>query len=399
MDERADALFLPSDTPISEIEVKRGLLFFDSVTLPNPADYALVNEGEISEEFPDGMRFIWSARNNFPRSPDYQDVMLDLLSNSLEVQKKGMLRVTPDRPLPYLNSGMNWALWHSAITDISLVEAAAPDRFDSEIPVLFKPVYFRGGGISLNGYTSKYEIQETRPAAMFSDVNEYWSHYAHLRIGRFLKFLRLSHGMNLIPVATDKPNQKMLASVSNTEDIFTDSVSCHENYIDLPNLALELDVFDVEALNDALHAMNWREVIRLRKEILPGMQSLRADLNKIMKLQRNESLNNRDEHKKRLETLLKDYHDKREKLAEEWEKLRIAAITKLCGGVGGLAFLDKSGLIAVTTGAPIIDLLTKLFAAGLLGAAALSGELKNLLPAQRKVKKHSLYFIEKFPTK
>ena len=46
MSTRADALILPADTPVSEVEIKKALLFFDSVTLPNPADYALVNEGE-----------------------------------------------------------------------------------------------------------------------------------------------------------------------------------------------------------------------------------------------------------------------------------------------------------------------------------------------------------------
>ena len=86
---RSDALIIPADAPISEVEVKKALLFFDSVTLPNPMDYALVNEGEIVEKFPPNCTFTWTARNNFPRNTEYEEDMFHLINETKNIQKMG----------------------------------------------------------------------------------------------------------------------------------------------------------------------------------------------------------------------------------------------------------------------------------------------------------------------
>lgn len=395
MSTRADALILPADTPVSEVEIKKALLFFDSVTLPNPADYALVNEGEICETFPTGHKVTWTARNNFPRTTEYQEKMLRLINDTQKIQKNGLIRITSSTPMNYLDPGINWALWHSAITNIELVEAAVPDRFISETPVLDGII---GATISsLNGYQSKYDILELPPSAMLADANEYWSDCAHLRIGRFLKFVRYSHGLNLIPLATDEPNQNMLATASSTRDLLLVSENLNQNHVDLPKLALQLDIINANALNDTLKNMTWHEVIRLRKEILPGMHLLRTDLNKAINAQRNISANSLEKYNEYLISLAKDYQEKREKLAEEWEKLRIGAICKFGGAAAVTTAADVSGLVAITTGAPWVDLLIKIFSTGLIASSALSDQLSSLIPAQRAVKKHSMYFIDKLP--
>lgn len=396
---RSDALIIPADAPISEVEVKKALLFFDSVTLPNPMDYALVNEGEIVEKFPPNYTVTWTARNSFPRNTEYEEDMFHLINETKNIQKNGLVRITSHQPMNYLNPGINWALWHSAITDFDLVKAATPDRFSSDKPTLDCAGYISGGAISLNGYPSKYEIKETRPVAILADVDESWSYYAHLRIGRFLKFLRLSHGLNLIPLVSDEPNQNMLMTASRTRDLFMESEKHNQNYVDFPKLALQMDIFDADELNKTLLDMSWKEVIRLRKEILPGVQSLHLDLMKATKLQRGLNINDIELYSKNLELLHKDYQDKREKLANELEKLRIGALCKFGGTVAITKLADMTGLIAVTTGAPMIDLLVKIFPAGLLATSAISSELANLIPAQRAVKRHSMYFIEKVPKK
>lgn len=396
---RADALILPADAPISEVEVKKALLFFDSVTLPNPLDYALVNEGEIVEKFPPNYTVTWTARNNFPRTTEYQEDMFQIINDTKNIQKNGLIRITSHQPMNYLNPGINWALWHSAITDMDLVEAATPDRFGSDKPALDCAGYMSGGAISLNGHLSKYDIKETRPAAMLTDADERWSYYAHLRIGRFLKFVRLSHGLNLIPLASDEPNQNMLMTASGTRDLFMDSENCNQKYVDLPKLVLQMDIFDADELNKILLDMSWTDVIRLRKEILPGVQTLHLDLIKAIKLQRDLNTKDIERYSKNLEIFYKDYQDKREKLAEEWEKLRIGAICKLGGAAAITTVADISGLVAIATGAPWVDLLIKVFSTGLLATSTLSDQLSNLIPARKAVKKHSMYFIEKLPKK
>ena len=145
--------------------------------------------------------------------------------------------------------------------------------------------------------------------------------------------------------------------------------------------------------------MSWQEVVRLRKEILPGMHLLRSELNKAINAQRNASLNNLEKYNDCLINIAKDYQEKRERLAEEWEKLRIGAICKLGGATALTTAADISGLIAITTGAPWVDLLIKMFSSGLLATGALSDQLSGLIPARRAVKKHSMYFIDKLPKK
>jgi hypothetical protein len=117
--ERCDALIIPADSPPSGATLKKAVLFFDSVTLANPADRALVNDREVVEHF-DNTTVSWSSRNDFPRSPDYLDVMGRLLADTSTLQSRGIVRLTSAEPLPTLDAAMNYTVWHSAITSVVL---------------------------------------------------------------------------------------------------------------------------------------------------------------------------------------------------------------------------------------------------------------------------------------
>lgn len=391
MSDRADALILPSDAAISETELKKSVLFFDSVTLANPSDAALVNDGEVVEKFPN-LTCQWAPRNNFPREPDYVPKLEHLLASTSELRKKGILRITPSRPFQYLDPGLNYTLWHSAIAEPLLVNAAVPDRHLSLKPKLGIAGYMAGMVMAQSGFTSKYEVKEMRPSARLSDADEFWSLYAHLRIGRFLKFIRLAHGLSLVPLAIDAANQNLLSVSAKSLD--TTDGNPPQPKESFPSLAMHLDIFDPAALASTLDAMSWQDVIDLRNQLQPNLKNLRAEMFKLVRKSRGLDQHDLESYRLQLDKLKNQFDEKKEKVSEAWEKLRIAALTKGGGAASAPTLAEVAGLVAFTTGAPWIDLLARILSSGLIATAALSGELQNLLPAQRAVKNHALYFVE-----
>ena len=57
------SLILPGESPPSESQLKRQLLFFDSILIIHPDDRALINEGEIVEKFPN-TTIKWAEQNS-----------------------------------------------------------------------------------------------------------------------------------------------------------------------------------------------------------------------------------------------------------------------------------------------------------------------------------------------
>ena len=83
-----------------------------------------------------------------------------------------------------------------------------------------------------------------------------------------------------------------------------------------------------------------------------------------------------------------------EKVAEEWERLRIASVLKVGGVVGLSGAAEITGLAATVITNPWEAVLMKVLCGSLVASAAISTELKGLLPARNAVKQHPLYFTE-----
>lgn len=393
MSERSDALLLPGDDAPLTAQLKKSVLFFDSVTLAHVADAALINRYDVVEKFPEAT-IRWTERNAFPRNDGYVDSMRSIVSETSSLRSRGVLRLTPEKPLPTIDAGVNYSLWHSAIADPVLVSAAAPDRHRSENPPADYFFYMRGGVMTINDHRSKYEIAETRPAFEFSDSSHRWSMYAHLRLGRALKFLRISHALGLVPLAFDDPNQRILTATSQLGSFVEQRNPAIQN--GFSPIQFDLEIFDSAGLISALDSMSWQDVASLRKEILPGMNELRAHIRKASILQSRDL--SREENNKRLREMMLDFSNAKERLSAGWEKLRIAALTKSAGAIGGEYLLHAGGFFGTITGQPWIDLLGKVFAAGLTGVGVLHSEIQSLIPARRQVTQHKLYFTDRLPS-
>lgn len=388
---RIDALVLPGDEPIDPITLKKHLLFFDSLTLANPADAALINSGDVVEKFPD-MTLIWESRNQFPRSKDFVEKLDLLLKETSTFQNRGILKLTPKTPSPNLDPGVDHTIWHSAIADEVLVKAAVPDCHSFIKPPLGIEGYIYNLVAAQGGYKSKYSLDWVKPSYKIDGIDEAWSYFAHLRLARFLKFIRKAHGQGLVPISNDAANSSMLNSVSRTQSLFTEKFNDDPEQI--ATLAFSMDVFEPESLNKVLVEMSWKDIERLRKETLPSINVLREHVIISAKKMKNSNLSDLNMYRDIVTKLNADYENKREKVAEEWEKLRIAAIAKFGGVIGTGGIVQISGLIGTTMANPWADILFKVLCGSLIATAGVSAELKTLLPAKNALKQHPLYFTE-----
>jgi len=390
---RIDALVLPGDEPADVNVIKKHLLFFDSLTLANPLDAAQINDRDIVEKFPN-FEIWWASRNQFPRTEGYSEKFGALLFEVKHLQNRGIINLTSKVPAPNLDPGVDHSIWHSAVSDETLVKAAVPDCNMFIKPPLGIAGYAYNLVLSQGGYQSKYAIEGNKPMHIINGIDESWSYFAHLRLGRFLKFIRKAYGQGLVPISNDAANSSLLNTIGKTQ-LFSAEESTNDQKR-IASLAFSMDVFDQESLNKSLAEMSWQDIERLRKITLPGMSELREHVIKSAKQIKQSSNNSDIDSYSDIVTKLKsDFESKKEKVSEEWEKLRIAAILKSGGVAGASGVAELSGLIGSTMTSPWIDILFKVLCGSLVASAAISTELKTLLPARNSLKQHPLYFTER----
>lgn len=386
MPTRLDGLIIPGDAPPSGANVKRQILFFDSVTLIHPEDSALVNEDEIKEQF-SRVLITWAPRNDFPRTDGYLDAYRQLIADTGTLQSRGIVRVARRRVDPSNDPGMNYVLWATAIPNKSLIEASAPDRVQGAKPT-FSIAGYMDGLLVQGDEPSKYAVN-TEPAYELPGYALEWTLLARLRLGRAIKFVRMAHAQNLSPLALDSTNGDILNALSATRS------SDHESTVKVDTtFAASLEVFDPAELERALNQMSWADVARLRKEVLPGVSKLRQFMFERAQKLRMSGISNVEWAREQIRELQVSLEHEKEELAEEWEKFRIASVLKSGGVIGGVGGGELLGLISYFSGASFAEFFLKMVSLGLVSVAALSPELKSLLPVRRRVVTHPLYFVD-----
>ena len=84
---KTSALVIPGDSPPPIARIKRHLLFFDTLSLIDHRDKAVVNIGEITEKFPN-MTIQWSDYALYPRSDDYNEEFGYILKDTQKLQEE-----------------------------------------------------------------------------------------------------------------------------------------------------------------------------------------------------------------------------------------------------------------------------------------------------------------------
>ncbi len=382
-------LILPYDTPPRRSAIKRQLIFFDSLLMPSHDDIALVNDGEVKEKFP-GAEIVWARRTPFPRSDDYSDMMQSFQSETIALQNRGLLQFLS--PTTHgLDPASNWLVYHSAISVPELVCAAVPDA--STVPPSIAPHdgVYTGMTMSMGGHKSKYELPTHNPHDL-SDVHEQWGGIAQGRLGRFVKFIRRCNFESAAPIALDSINSSLLRTM-NSQPIITQN----QNEENAAQAAISMDVVDPLILDQALVDMSWNEVLEIRRLILPKISIVREEL--IKRVSRiNPGTGNVSLYQQSLQNMHDELDRYNDELNEAWDSLGISGLLKGGGAIGFYGLGQNAGLTMLLQALTATQAIGALVSLGLISAAALSGEIKQLVQAGRKVKGHPLAFIDELPS-
>ena len=378
------ALVLPADEPPRRSSLKRQLLFFDGIVLIHPDDRALVNDQEITETFPGGVKFGWSSRAPFPRSEHYAEAMLDILDETRDLQAQGKIKVLkPQDSVRRVDPGVHWTAYMTAISNADLLQAAIPDCGSSKVPIQLPNGVYSGLELAPHGQRSRYAV-DCPAVATLPGVGQDWQLLGQIRLGRCLKFTRVASSAGASPVALDEPNRNLALALTGQ--------MLRPSTVELANSAIALDAVDPVALDKALLSMSWNETMALRKEVLPVVGRLREVLIDSVKKVPTVANLDRSLYSKALQDLKADFERARDEVAKKWRELKIGVISKTLGAeaavILGLSFIPC---------APTASLIEKIIGGALLGGAAITKELQALIPAHTKLKSHPIYFFDHLP--
>lgn len=388
---KISALIIPGDSPPPIARIKRHLLFFDTLSLIDHRDKAVVNIGEITEKFPN-MTIKWADYAPYPRSNDYNEEFDYILRDTQKLQRRGILRVLKPYAKNSDDAGVNFMLYNSAISDSGLVKRAIPDFLSTSKPKISIPDgMISGGGISQSGCRSKYELNVKAPCEL-EGIDDSWQTLGYLRTGRTLKAMRRSYLEGTFPIAFDETSQNIFSTIAE-RFLFTDNYVDSSSQEGIANSSISLDVIDPIELEIAVDNMSWEDVLLLRKEMLPSVASFRDYVLKKISAISNKTYSDSELIRKEIIQLKVDFDNKREDLANQWEKLRIASILKFGGVVGA----GKIGLLLLPINTISFgNLLLNIVSVGLIGVATLKPEIQGLIIAKSNLKKHPLFFFDSF---
>ncbi|MDZ7761721.1 MAG: hypothetical protein U5L00_15870 [Desulfovermiculus sp.] len=388
-EQKTKCLILPGDSPPSSGALKHQALFFDAFAIASPEDKALINFGEITEDFP-GMSITWADYANYPQSDGFKEEYRETLAHADKLIKRGILRVLPAREKKPNDAGANYVLYNSAISEQGLVSRAIPDINNKNPTVLIPNGMISGGGVSQSGCSSKYELKVNSPCKL-EGVSDQWKVLAYLRVGRALKYMRRANVGGYIPVSIDPVNHSLCSYLTKSSNYNTDiNIKIVEDFV---SYGISIGSVDPMKLELELNEMSWDDVIKLRKEILPKVEGLRnymlSNINPIVYHQLSQ-----EEVLASINGLREDFRKKQEEVAEEMEKLRIGSIFKGGGAIG--AGTIGMSLFPSLTGT-WQEILIRVVGMGLVSMSALTPEIKTLIPARRKYRNHPLFFTTMLP--
>lgn len=254
--DKVGALIIPADTPPLKESIKRQLLFFSSISLLHPDDKALINNGEVTEKFPN-MTIQWSERAPFPRSDDYDSAYREILNETDRLQKKGIIRVLPPSMEHVIDPGINWSLYHATIANPDIVRSAIPDFHRSKSHVRIPDGVICGMTVSQSGFKSKYHL-DCEKAYEIPGADEYWNNLSYLRIARALKSFRRAYAENLCPIVLDEVNSS-ISSMFELKQFSSNIQDCESQ----ATLSIALDIVNPIELEARLKDITWDEVYDL----------------------------------------------------------------------------------------------------------------------------------------
>jgi hypothetical protein len=381
MSSRIGALVFPGDLPPRRSSLKRLLLFFDELNLPHPADRALVNENEIIEDFPSFGKIIWAEQGRFPRSEEYDNSMLELIRETSELQNRGLIRFLASKEAGDPDASLRLAAYAAAITSEELVKAAVPDLKPEVNPTIPDTIFY-GFGMAPKGQKSRFHVDVRDPYTL-PEMRE-WSSLGWLRLARSIKYTTKAQWKGLVPISLDSINKNI--SLALGAKAFQTNITNEQ----LSNLAISVDAVDTEKLEKELVDLPWREVLKIRKEVLPKVAALRKAVIKSCVSISRSRMESLTDYEGQIIRLRQDLESAKSELANKWHELALGGILK----IGGVCTTTA----AIVLPSSWLEIMKTVVAGGLVAGAAISGEVNAVVSSYRKVQQHPLLFLDQLPS-
>ena len=382
----AHALIIPGDDPPRRSAIKRQLLFFDAVSLPDPEDIALLNDHEVREELPGGTVY-WSRRAPYPRSEGYAETLKLILEETTTLRNRGKLRVlTRDQSRHLVDPGSHWVAYSLAVRDEELVRAAIPDHHPGKPAIALPSGVYIGLEISAPGHPSKYSPPPGQPSAMPA-IGDEWNALAQIRVGRAIKYLRIATAGGTVPLALDLPNENLLKSVG--ERAYEGSPRVDQ----MANTAIAVDAVDPIALEKVLVDMSWSDVISLRKLILPHTAALRALLVQRVTRAIHSGSIEPAAFLQEMSKLRDEYQKAQDEVAKRWTEAGVGLVTRALPVTAAL----QAGLTALPVPASVGGLVLRILTGLATTAGTMANEAKGWFAARAALKAQPLLFFDTLP--
>ena len=196
-----NALLISGETAPSETELKRALLFFEMIQVPDLRDSAIINRGEVSEVFPNGRSVVWGEFAPYPRSFSFEDEFRQLQSNVRRVVGTGKLKFVDIRQPSPDDAVKSWIASVTGLKSEPLIRAALPDYAANQEPVNLKS----GSGynmvvVGLTDFPSRYLWLTKVDGKATLEISEEWRRMALARLGRVLKGIRHCSVAGTVPL-------------------------------------------------------------------------------------------------------------------------------------------------------------------------------------------------------
>ena len=380
---RSSAHIITGDEPSNAQVLKRLTLLFDRIYISDIKDEAIINTDEVIEKFSTSTVH-WQSRGHYPRVQGYEELYNSYLDGAENAINRQIINKIESKNVKTIDPGTHWLCYSSALSNLDLIKSAAIDASELKPEISIRDTVVQGLEFSMNGETSKYAIPHKDPVDI-PNVHEDWNWISRLRVGRALKDIRIAQAINAAPIATDRINSRIVLELAKNQS------SCIYPESSMIDFAINAEIVDNEKLESILLNASWKEVLAIRKHILPHVDKTKKYISKKTNIISNNAYANIEDYIEALKTLKEGLSQLHEQEAEAWESLRIGSILKAGGVVGS----GTIGTIAIPSIVTLPNLLVGLVSLGLVSVGALTTEIQRLIPARRKVREHPLFFLEK----
>ena len=374
-------LIIPSDRIVPIANLKKQLLFFDQVIIPDPSDFSLVGHDEIQDSYPGGMTIVQMPRTPFPKEEDYDEKYKALIAKTQKLQRRGLIQIVSPSDWRAINPWFRIHVHEAVISNELLVKSAIPDVFDDK-PVKIPDGVVHGLDIIKSGWERIPQIKIEKPYKI-ENIEYYWNTMAYLRLGRVTKYIRVAQIKNAAPIAFDESSSNILLALG--QNAFQDLPKPDS----LANLAIAMDIVNSQDLEKVLWELPWDDVLKIRKEILPKVADYRSAIIKKSKKIYRSHLISFSNYQQILEDDLNELNEAKKSLKKAWQGVGIVSAFK------GLATAGAIGSASLIIPNDWQTLFATLLAGIAIGSGKITKELKEVLQTRESLIKHPLFIIEK----